>query len=307
MIRLEYSQELKIEEETAVTIGKFDGIHRGHELLSSMVRDHAVNGVKSLIVTFTISPRNVFSEEEQVKTLITSDERAYILEREGTDYLLELPLSEEVMHMSAEDFVKMLSERFHMKYLCVGSDFHFGYQGKGDASLLQELKKEYHFELDVVPKIKKDQRDISSTFIREEIRAGHIQCANELLGYPYFIWGEIVHGNHIGTGMGIPTINMIPPEDKLLPPNGVYITEVEIDHRKFHGITNVGKKPTIKSDDRINVETHILDFQGNLYEKIAKVSFLDFVREERKFESLEALTNQIRKDTQAAFAFFNQM
>lgn len=307
MIRLDYNSELKIDEPTAVTIGKFDGIHRGHELLAGMVRNHAVGDMKSLIITFSISPRNAFSEEKKVQTLITSEERAHILENEGTDYLLELPLSEEVMHMLPGNFIEMLCERFHMKYICVGSDFRFGYQGSGDVELLKEFAEKFHFELDVVTKIKREEREISSTYIRDEISKGNIRLANELLGYPYFIWGEIVHGNHIGTNMGIPTINMIPPNDKLLPPNGVYITEVEIEHRVFHGITNVGVKPTIKDDNSINVETHILDFQGNLYEKIARVSFLEFLRKEKKFDSLTELMKQIRKDTQDAFTYFNNL
>jgi len=306
MIRLEYREDLKILEPTAVTIGKFDGIHRGHELLTSMVRQQAKSGSKSLIVTFAISPRTVFSEDIDGRNLITAEERAYILEKDGVDYLLELPLTEEIMHMSPEHFVEMLCRRFSMKYLAVGSDFTFGYKGSGDTALLSKLKETYDFTLDIVEKIQRDRRDISSTYIREEIRQGHIRLANELLGYPYFIWGEIVHGKHIGTKMGIPTINMTPPEDKLLPPNGVYITEVEIDHRKFHGVTNVGKKPTVKTDAMINVETHILDFQGDLYEKEAKVSFLQFVRREQKFQNLEELSAQIRKDTQMAFQFFNE-
>ena len=306
MIRLDYKTGLKVTEPTAVTIGKFDGIHRGHELLAGMIREKRKQGLKSLIVTFSMTPRVLFSDEaEQAKTLITSEERAFLLEQEGIDYLLEMPLTDEVMHMSPEEFLKLLCEDFQMQYLCVGEDFHFGYQGRGDAALLEANQKQFGYILDVVKKLKKEQRDISSTYIRDEIQMGRIANANELLGYPYFIWGEIVHGKHLGTKMGVPTINMTPPQDKLLPPNGVYITEVEIDHRVFHGITNVGRKPTVKKDDVVNVETHILDFQGDLYEHRAKVSFFEFVRFERKFDSVEALRQQIQEDVQSAFQFFN--
>ena len=160
-------------------------------------------------------------------------------------------------------------------------------------------------DFEEIPEIQYHSRDISSTFIREDISLGKIKEANTLLGYPYFIWGQIIHGNHIGTKMGIPTINQIPPKEKLLPPNGVYITEVEIDHRLFHGITNVGKKPTVQDMGPVGVETHILDFQGDVYEKEAKVLFLDYIRPERKFDSLDELKAQIKMDTKCALDFFN--
>ena len=167
MIRLDYKTGLKVTEPTAVTIGKFDGIHRGHELLAGMIREKRKQGLKSLIVTFSMTPRVLFSDEaEQAKTLITSEERAFLLEQEGIDYLLEMPLTDEVMHMSPEEFLKLLCEDFQMQYLCVGEDFHFGYQGRGDAALLEANQKQFGYILDVVKKLKKEQRDISSTYIR---------------------------------------------------------------------------------------------------------------------------------------------
>lgn len=296
--------QVKLNKPTAVTVGKFDGIHRGHELLTGKITDKKKDGFDAVVVTFDLSPRIVLNSAENYN-LITADERAYILEADGVDAIAVCVFSDEMMHMEPENFVKMLYDNLNMRYMAVGTDFRFGYKGRGDVNLLYTMAKELGFQLEVVEKIKKDSRDISSTFIREEVRKGNMELVNELLGYNYFIWGEIVHGNHIGTGMGIPTINMIPPKNKLLPPNGVYVTEVMIDNRVFHGISNVGVKPTVPGEREINVETNILDFREDVYEKTAKVSFLKMVRPEMKFDSLDLLKEQILSDTKKAHEYFN--
>ena len=166
----------------------------------------------------------------------------------------------------------------------------------------------YGFSLDVIQKKKDNHRDISSTYIREEITAGRIASANKLLGYPYYIIGEIAHGNAIGGAkLSRPTINILPSEDKLLPPNGVYITEVYLEHRKYHGVTNIGIRPTVQeSTKRISVETHILDFDRDVYDKLAKVVFLDYIRPEQEFSSFEELKKQIDRDVYTTYSFFNK-
>ncbi|MBQ5431214.1 MAG: bifunctional riboflavin kinase/FAD synthetase [Lachnospiraceae bacterium] len=286
----------------AVTIGKFDGIHSGHALLTERIKD--CPQMTSVMITFETSPRSVLYEPG-LKKLITEQERNAYLKKKGLDVLLVLPFDDDMIHMSAEDFIAMLVKKLKMQYLAVGDDFTFGFQGKGNVTLLQHLSVAYGFRLDVVEKLSKDGLVISSTAIRGMIANGEIQRANEFLGHPYFIYGPVIHGNHIGTQIGIPTINLAPPEDKLLPPNGVYITKVDIEGRIYHGITDVGFKPTISlATDRVVVETHLLDYSANLYEKFATVIFLSYVREEKKFDSMEALTAQIRKDTKTARDFF---
>lgn len=305
---MEYIKSLDehtILDSTAVTVGKFDGIHKGHELLTELIMSQQEQGLKSVVFTFDTSPRVKF-EGDTSKNLITNEERAWILEQDGIDYLIEYPFSDEVMHMEPEEFVAFLVNTVHMKYMAVGSDFHFGYKGRGDVRLLEQLSRELGFELKVIEKVKKDHRDISSTYVREEIKSGHIAFANDLLGYEYFIWGKVVHGTHIGHTIGIPTINMIPSQDKLLPPNGVYVTRVEIDGRNYHGVTNVGVKPTIEGERQVGIETHILDFDEDVYEQNAKVVFLDYVRPERKFGSVEELQDQMNQDKKVALHYFNQ-
>ncbi len=190
----------------------------------------------------------------------------------------------------------------------MGSDFRFGYKGRGDSAVLRKLSKEMGFELEVFSKIRQDKRDISSTYVREEIAKGHIEHANQLLGYPYFIIGSVAHGNKIGsTKIGFPTINILPAAEKLLPPNGVYITDTVFEDRVFPSVTNVGKRPTIpEKTKQTGVETHILDFVHNVYGRQVKIVFRKFLRSEQKFASLQALKAQIEADIQSTYAYFEE-
>lgn len=290
---------------TAVTVGKFDGIHQGHEALISLITGRKSRGEKSVMVTFGKSPRQVLFEPG-MKFIVTEEERNVILEKQGIDILLILPFDEKLMHEPADDFVRMLFEKVHMSYMAAGCDFTFGYRGAGNAGTLERMARELGFELEVIDKVKEDGADISSSRIRELIDAGDVSEAGKLLGREYFIYGPVVHGRHIGTGMGIPTINLIPPKNKLLPPFGVYITTADIDGRVYHGITNVGNNPTISDGNRVTVETNLLDVKSNLYGKEAIVTFYEFVRPEKKFDSVEALKREIEKNIRQARDYFNQ-
>lgn len=294
-----------IDEQTAVTVGKFDGIHKGHELLTKKLLEQKAQGLAPCVVTFDISPR-IRLGKDKTKLLITNEERLHLLDRAGIDYLAQCPFEQEIMHLEPETFIELLVEHFHMKYLVCGTDFCFGRKGRGNVTLLRELAQTYGFTLEVLEKLQQDHRDISSTFVREEIAQGNVRKGNELLGYRYFVWGRVVHGKHLGTRIGIPTINLIPPEDKLLPRYGVYVTEIEIDHHRYHGVTNVGVKPTVTGEQRVGIETHILDFDQDVYEKQVRVAFLEHIRDEQKFDSVDALRAQMQKDKQFALQFFNR-
>ena len=288
---------------TAVTVGKFDGIHQGHEALVSLITKQPE--LKSVMVTFSKSPKQVLFDHD-LKFIVTEEERNAILEKQGIDILLVLPFDDTLMHQSPGDFIRMLTGRIHMRYMAVGSDFTFGYKGAGNATLLEKLSTDLGFRLEVIKKIQEDGADISSTRIRELIKKGDVAEASRLLGRPYFIYGPIVHGKHIGTGMGIPTINLVPPEKKLLPPFGVYITTVDIDGRIYHGVTNVGNNPTISDGNSVTVETNLLDVNTNLYDEKATVTFYEFVRPEKKFSSIEELKAEIKKNIRQARDFFNR-
>ena len=210
-------------------------------------------------------------------------------------------------YMEPEDFIRMLVEKLNVKCIVAGEDFHFGHNRRGDYQMLKRYAPVYGYEALILSKMKEDERDISSTFVREEIMAGNIEKANHLLGYRYFVTGMVKHGNQIGRTIGIPTINLIPPEEKLLPPFGVYVTEVFIDDKRYYGVTNVGCKPTIKGNNPVGVETHLLDFREDVYEKVVTVEFLTMIREERRFDSIEKLQEQMMNDIAFTRTFFAKM
>lgn len=292
--------DFHVDEPTAVTLGKFDGLHRGHELLMQALRQCSKqHGLASVAFTFDIPPRS-FVEGAAGNVLTTNEEKQYIFEKQGIDYLIECPFNKEVMCMEPKDFIAWLSSSLHMKYVVVGTDFRFGHKRAGDYHTLQEYEEIHGYKTMVIDKLKDVNRDISSTYVREEIATGNIRKANELLGYNYFIKSEIVHGQKLGRRIGMPTINMVLPPDKLLPPNGVYVTEVLVDDRLYMGVTNVGCKPTVSDENIVGVETYIDNFSQDIYGKKIVIYFVDYIRPEMKFHSVEELKNQMEQDIATA-------
>lgn len=239
--------DFQIEEPAVVTIGKFDGRHRGHQkLLKQMLEVKAERGLKTAVFTFDMTPGSLVEGKKQ--TVITTNlERRNNLERIGIDYLVEYPFTKETARMAPEDFVRdILVSRMHARVIVVGTDCSFGYKGAGNADRLEEWKAKYGYELIVIHKEQDDNRDISSTYVREELDAGNIEKANELLGEPYAIHGTVVHGNHIGGSvLGFPTANILPPPEKHLPTFGVYVSKVYVEGTYYGGVTNIGRKPTV--------------------------------------------------------------
>jgi riboflavin kinase/FMN adenylyltransferase len=250
-------------------------------------------------------PRNRV-EEIVANVLTTNEEKQYIFEKQGIDYLIECPFTPEIMAMEPKDFIAWISRSLHMKYVVVGDDFRFGHKRTGDYHTLQQYEEVYGYKTIVIEKLKDSNRDISSTYVREKIADGNIRKANQLLGYKYFIKSEIVHGKKLGRKIGIPTINMILPTNKLLPPNGVYVTEVLVDGKVYMGVTNVGCKPTVSEEKILGVETYIADFCQDIYGEKIVVSFIDFIRPEQKFESIEKLKAQMESDIEVAKKYYNK-
>ena len=277
---------LYIQEETAVTLGKFDGVHRGHQKLLSRILEK--KNLKS--VMFTINGR-------KSGFVLTDEEKRFMLEKTGLSYLIDCPFIPSVSGMEAEDFVReILVNRLHAKSIVVGKDFHFGYKRGGDASLLLWLQKKYGFQVEVVEKEQYKGRDISSTYIREALHDGNVKLANELLGYRYYVSGIVLHGRQIGRTIGMPTTNLLPPQEKLLPKDGVYLTRTFVKEDEYYGITNVGYKPTVGGETRRGVETYLFDFDGDLYGQDLMVEFIEFRRPEQKFQSLDELKAHILSD-----------
>ena len=279
---------LYIYEETAVTLGKFYGLHRGHQKLIKRTMGYQRQGYKSTVFTLD------FGRKEM---LLTGEERREILEKKGVSYLIDCPFLPEVASMEPEDFIQsVLVDKLHAKKIVVGEDFHFGHNRKGDARLLKELEHIYEYEAEIVRKEKEGDREISSTYIREELAEGNMAKVNELLGYEYFVRGEIVHGRGMGGPViGVPTINQVPADEKLLPPRGVYTTVTSVAGQTFGGVSNVGTKPTVDGGF-MGVETHLFGCTSTLYGHEATVKFLNYQRREKKFPSLTELRAQLAED-----------
>lgn len=303
------TREFQIEEPSVVTLGKFDGRHRGHQkLLKRMAEVKEEKGYKIAVFTFDMSP-NTFMAGDSQKVITTNLERKNNLEKIGIDYLVEYPFTEETSHMEPEEFVKnVLTGQMNAKTIVVGRDCTFGYRGAGNADSLSRWKERYGFELIVIPKERDDHRDISSTYIREQLDAGNMEKANELLGEPYAIHGTVVHGNHIGGAvLGFPTANIIPPSEKHLPVFGVYVSKVFVGGTYYGGITNIGKKPTVEGGFPVGAETFIYGINEDIYGKTIEVQLLHFIRPERRFEGLEQLKAQIGRDREYGMQYLRAL
>lgn len=279
---------------SAVTLGKFDGIHKGHRKLVNKILEKKEEGLKSVLCAF----------ESASQSILTSEERRRFLEKTGVDILLECPLDSRIKNMKADVFVReILVGDLQTAYVAVGEDFRFGYERKGTPSLLEEYGKKYGFTVDVVPKEMDGRRKISSTYIREELKHGNMEKITALLGYDFFVDGTVEHGRGLGHKILFPTTNLVPSERKLMPPNGVYVTTSRFGENVYQGITNVGYKPTV-GERFLGVETYLFDCEKDLYGEECRVSFKKYLRPEKKFFSIELLKEQMQRDIQRGREYF---
>lgn len=293
------TREFQIEEPTAVALGKFDGLHRGHQKLLKEVLHFREKGYRPAVFTFETAPGTLM--KGSLQTMITTNaERKENLERAGVEYLVEYPFNQEVAHMDPEEFVRhILVEQMGARAIISGPDGRFGYQRRGDVEMLRQLAPRYGYELVVVQKAMDGDREISSTYVREELALGHIEKANELLGYTYMIHGRVIHGKHLGSTLGFPTVNIQPKVQKHLPAFGVYLSRTVIDGNLYDSITNIGRKPTIEGQHPVGVETYIYDLNQDLYDKWIEVQLLKFMRPETHFSGIEELKHQVLSDKEA--------
>ena len=293
--------------DSVVTLGKFDGLHRGHMLLIRRVLAIGrTEGLETVVFTFDVPPQ---SKVQHVKPhqLLTNEERRARLEQLGMDCLVECPFVDEVMHMTPEAFIKeILVGDLQAEHVAVGEDFRFGYERKGNPELLREMGKKLGFSVDVIPKEMEGKRKISSTFIREELKRGNMEKVNDLLGFPFFVDGVIEHGRGMGHKFLLPTTNIIPAKEKLMPPNGVYDTVSHFKDRSLKGITNVGYKPTV-GEKFLGVETYLFDCEEDLYGESCRVEFFHYSRPEKRFSSIEALKQQLLKDAEKGKTYFKNL
>lgn len=282
----------------AVTIGKFDGFHLGHEEIVKHLSAYKDKGLDLGVVTFREPPMSVLNSQETSGVITTNAEKHLIFEELGFDYYIELPFDESIRCLEACDFVRnILIDRLHMKACVLGVDLRFGYKAGGDRHTLETMGPDYDFAVEVIEKVTYEGEVVSSTLIRQLIEDGNVEKAGRLLKSPYHFYGPVVHGKEIGRTIFMPTANLIPDRDKLLPPYGVYASETEYGGRTYKSVTNVGIKPTIGTDKpEVSVETYLLDFDSSIYGENIRVSLIDRIRDEMKFASLDDLKNQMMKD-----------
>ncbi len=292
---------------TVVTLGKFDGIHKGHRQLIDLAISYKKQGLKVVMFSFLLHPGNLFSDKE-FEQIYTEEEKVAKLSRCGVDALVSYPFTQETRTMDPEDFIKdILVKQMDAKVIIVGEDYRFGYQRKGDVTYLKEREEIYGYKVIASEKKTWNNEVISSTSIRQALREGNIEGANAMLGEPYTIRGEIVHGRRMGRTMGIPTVNMVPASTKLLPPSGVYASKTLIDGIYHESVTNIGYKPTVGEEESIGVETFIFDYNKDLYGTILEVDLFNFLRPELKFASLDELIEQMQEDVKNTKEYFREV
>ena len=289
---------------SAVAIGKFDGIHRGHRRLLQEILNCREQGLVSVVFTFD-PPASSFFAGREIKELTTREEKRRYFAAMGIDILVEFPLNERTAAMPPEQFVQeILAESLQAGFVAAGTDISFGAGGAGNAQLLQQLSAQYGYRVGLIEKLQENGREISSTYLREEIEQGHMEMAALLLGEPYRIIGKVVHGKALGRTIGMPTVNQIPEPEKLLPPYGVYYSQVRLMGKTYNSITNIGCKPTVSEKKQIGVETYLYDFEQQVYGQEIEVSLLHYKRPEMHFAGVEELKAQMHSDIEEGYAFF---
>ena len=282
-----------------VTIGTFDGVHRGHqEILKNMVAEARLTGGESVVVTFYPHPRQVLSNDAGIRFISSQEEKIRHLEALDIDNLIIIKFTKKFAALSSEDFIKNCIVKFiQPAVLIIGYDHHFGKGRTGDFEMLYKLGNQYRFKVEKIQEQDVDNIAVSSTKIRHLLEDGDIVRANNLLGYEFSYSGKVVHGQNVGHTIGYPTANIdVPEEFQIIEKPGVYATFVEIDGKSYPAMTYIGKRPTMHDNKPQSIETHILGFDKVIYGKEIKLRFVDFVRGDIKFDDTEALKRQIDKD-----------
>lgn len=295
---IEHTTEFQLNQKTAVAIGKFDGVHLGHQELISKIIEQKWENCLATLFTFDTSAAAFFGGEE--KELTTKAEKRKIFAEMGVDVLIEFPLNQETAATEPEEFVcEYLSKRMKAAYICAGHDLSFGKNGAGDYDLLKKYASPCGYRTELIDKIRVDGEEVSSTRVREAVRVGQMESVTAMLGKPYSVSGHVEHGRKLGRTIGMPTANLIPEQDKLLPPNGVYYSKIMMEGEEYKGISNVGCKPTVSVGSVVGVETYLYDFEGDLYGREIIVELLAFRRPEMKFADVLSLKRQMEEDIAA--------
>jgi len=284
-----------------VTIGSFDGVHLGHQsVIRQMVEKAHASGDPTVVITFSPHPAVVLRGISGPFYLTSFEEKAELIDALSVDFLLTLPFTLSLSHLTAHDFVQQLVKHLGMKVLLTGFDFKIGYKREGTPTILAKIGEGLGFEVITLPPYNMDGSDVSSSRIRSLLSQGHVAQANHLLGRPYSLQGEVVAGDGRGRTIGYPTANIAVPAERLIPLRGVYATQAHLGSRTFPSLTNIGIRPTFRQRSSVSVETYLLDFDEMIYSQNLTVEFIQFLRSEQRFLSTHELTDQIQMDIVAA-------
>ncbi len=299
-------EDWNVQDKIAATLGTFDGMHLGHQSILKDLKNIAKEqNAKTLLISLNPHPRIVLNQAQNLKLIQTLDEKIKSIEKQDVDYLFLLPFDEQMAQVSAESFLKdIIFGKLNIHTLLIGYDHHFGKNREGNFELVQSIAHQLNRTVIQVKEFYKDSQKISSTVIRNYLLEGNISKANELLGHNFLISGKVIEGDKRGHQLGFPTANIYVEDPfKILPKNGVYVCKVIRNQQILRGVANLGMRPTFNSLKH-QIEVHILDFQKEIYGEFLTLELLDFIRPEKKFESLEHLKQQILLDVQNTSNYF---
>lgn len=296
-------ENIRLDDRLSIALGTFDGVHRGHQkIIKEAVESAKIKNIRSAVLTFNVHPYQILKPDYNIKLITDNHTKAYLIESLGIDYVFFLDFNTSFAEIDSKKFIEVLKNVFNADTVVCGYNYTFGKKGAGNTELLNRYKNQYGFDLKIIERVTYKKHSISSSIIRKKIESGKIDEANQLLGYNYFYTGEVLYGKQLGNKLGFPTANIIIP-DNLCLRNGVYITKTFYDGSIYQSISNVGYTPTVANNGR-TIETHIIDFDGNLYGSCIKVEFLKFIREEKKFDNLSELKSRVLKDIKTARVYF---
>lgn len=284
------------ESDNYVALGSFDGLHYGHlSLVRKTIQVAKEKNGKSMVFTYKNHPKTIVKPDSVPKLIMDLDTKLEYLEEENVDIVVLRTFTKEFMSIEAEDFIKLLCEDYNVKGIVVGFNFRFGHKNLGNIDLLKELQSKYGYELYIIDPYTYKGEIISSTRVRNCILEGNVSEATDMLSKPYLIKGKVIHGKQLGRTIGIPTANLEFDNKMVIPEKGVYYTNVKYNESIFKGLTSVGYNPTVNGKE-LTIETYILNFDEMIYDEELKVYFVERIRDELKFDTLDELVEQIRKD-----------
>lgn len=296
--------EIIKDKNTVLTVGTFDGVHLGHrKIINEMIYQSVENNCRNLVITFDPHPQIVLSKKDSIKILTTLEQKLEYLNYLSVQNVLVVNFTKEFSQIDFRRFVEeYLVNRIGVHTIVVGSDHHFGKNREGNPEILTELGKIFDFSVIKVDPLVFEGHKISSTRIRKALAEGKIEFANRMLGKKYEIRGKVVRGNQRGALIGFPTANIeVDNKDKLIPARGVYFVEVDVAEKNYYGMMNIGFRPTFNNSTEIVMEVHIFYFNGEIYNQPITIRFLDKLRDEKKFNSIDELKAQLQQDKQECF------